>query len=177
MIGSIAVSVTICDSIHHVGYRRLVGAFLSYLGAAVPGIMAVRVLPRLLQDGIAVLQRHQGRNRSRERVVLYGAGFRATLLLREQSFRSGDRTRDRHIEGIIDDDPNIQGRLVHNLPVLGNLEALPRLARERGLCGVIITADVGEQKRVELVGVCAEAGIRVWEWRPVMSEVSCPSGT
>lgn len=172
LISGIAVAVTICDSFSHVGYRRLIGSFLAYVGAAVPGVMAVRVLPRLLQDAVAVLQRYQRGGPARTRVLLYGAGFRATLFLREQSFRSVEEMGRLEIEGFLDDDRNLQGRVVHGCPVIGTLDALTHVIDSRGIQGVVITADVGDEKRRRVGDVCERKGVSVWEWRPVMSPLN-----
>jgi len=64
--------------------------------------------------------------------------------------------------GFVDDDPHKQGMRIHDLPVLGTREDIPRLVRDYSVQQVII-AMAGASGTVirQLRAICAEAGVAV----------------
>lgn len=68
-----------------------------------------------------------------KRVVIIGAGNAAARLL-----TSLGRSEEWLVVGLLDDDPVKQGREIHGVKVIGNLEDLPRLAERLGIEQAII---------------------------------------
>ncbi len=72
------------------------------------------------------------------RVLLYGAGRRGSMAIREiQTLPSSPFFP----VGFVDDDPAKQGRFLNGLPVLGTLEEIDVLIEEHGIGGVVVTTD------------------------------------
>ena len=92
-----------------------------------------------------------------EPVLVIGAGEAGARLTGEFA-----RSRQWRVVGLVDDDPAKQGRLVHNVTVLGPISSLPTWARKYGVRQVIIalpSAAHGVRRRV--AEICADAGIEV----------------
>ena len=68
-----------------------------------------------------------------EPVLVLGAGEAAVDLLRELA-----RSRRWHVVGLLDDDPDLRGRLLNGVPVLGPLSGIVDHARRHGVRQVIM---------------------------------------
>ena len=68
-----------------------------------------------------------------EPVLVLGAGEAAVDLLRELA-----RSRQWHVVGLLDDDPDLRGRLLNGVPVLGPLSGIVDHARRHGVRQVIM---------------------------------------
>lgn len=91
-------------------------------------------------------------------VLLLGAGTAADMLLRELA-RASSPWR---VAGLLDDDPALQGRHLHGIPVLGRLDELPAHASRLGVRQVIMalpSAPHAERRR--LTELCLSAGLNV----------------
>ncbi|MFP4498953.1 MAG: polysaccharide biosynthesis protein [Vulcanimicrobiota bacterium] len=88
----------------------------------------VRLLLRIIHESLAV-------SSGGRKVIIVGANDAG-----EATLRTILRTRDsqRTPVGFIDDDPAKQNTTIHNIPVLGNLEDLPEIIRERQIQEIII---------------------------------------
>jgi UDP-GlcNAc:undecaprenyl-phosphate GlcNAc-1-phosphate transferase len=73
-----------------------------------------------------------------ELVLMYGAGHGGTLALREAL---SNRSLAIRPVGFIDDDAEKAGKYVNGYPVLGSLETLPTVLRERNVKGLVLTTD------------------------------------
>jgi UDP-GlcNAc:undecaprenyl-phosphate GlcNAc-1-phosphate transferase len=94
-----------------------------------------------------------------QRVLIYGAGDGGELTLRELRKNSGLR---RQAVGFLDDDPAKAGTRIHEVPVLGGVEAADDLVARYGVGEVIVASDrisVAQVRRLEII--CAARGIRV----------------
>jgi FlaA1/EpsC-like NDP-sugar epimerase len=92
-----------------------------------------------------------------EPVLVIGAGEAGARLTREFA-----RSRQWRVVGLVDDDPAKQGRMLHNVSVLGPISSLPKWANKYGVRQVIIalpSAAHGVRRRV--AEICADAGIEV----------------
>ena len=79
----------------------------------------------------------QRQRQSGRRVVIYGAGDAAGLVIRELLARDGDDVR---IVGFIDDDPRKAGIRVMGYPVLGGYSALTVLVNAASVDAVVVSA-------------------------------------
>lgn len=130
-----------------------------------PGMLGARVLYRLVEELLARFGGKRASGRPRERVVLYGAGGRCRLFLREREFPDSRSLDDREIVGLVDDDPALRSRLAYGYNVLGGRRDLPRLARELRLGGVIITAVLAPEARAAVERIARQLGLHLSEWR------------
>ncbi len=90
-------------------------------------------------------------------VVVLGAGDAAVGLLKEIS-----RSQEWHVVGLLDDDPQKRGRLLHGVRVMGALEDLPRFAvRLKVRHAIIAMPSVTYQVRRRVVAVCNRAKVTV----------------
>lgn len=91
------------------------------------------------------------------RVLLYGAGHRGSLAVREMH---GMPRSPFFPVGFIDDDPEKQGRFLNGLPVLGTLDQLEELVARLGVGGVVVTTEGAPRASVLRVEeICARRGI------------------
>lgn len=89
--------------------------------------------------------------------LIYGAGKAGELVVREM--RSNPALMLRPV-GFIDDDPAKQGCLVHGYPVLGGIDNLALVVRQRGIRKIIICSRRLRSEVVErLRGSCSELNV------------------
>jgi len=106
-----------------------------------------------------------------KRFLIVGAGNTGESLLREIQRM---RVAEYEVVGFIDDDPGKQGISIHDIPVLGKVERLPEICKERNIDEVSIampSATVPQRRRV--VQVCQ--GTKV-HFRTVPSMTDIASG-
>lgn len=90
-------------------------------------------------------------NQEGQPVLIYGAGLGGMLAAREMLDNEDVMMKP---IGFIDDDPLKQGRIIHGLPVLGDLGALENVVMGNGANGVVIASEkipihkIGSAKRV-----------------------------
>ena len=90
-------------------------------------------------------------------VVILGAGDAAVGLLKELS-----RSQEWRVVGLLDDDPQKRGRLLHGVRVMGALEDLPRFAgRLKVRHAIIAMPSVPYQVRRRVVEICNRAKVSV----------------
>ncbi len=119
---------------------------------------------RMLQEMSGWLARKQTTDTPPERLLLFGAGGRCQIYLRERLYRGMPELTQRHVVGLVDDDPNLRRRWVAGHQVLGNLIELPRLIRELQVHRVVITASVPNNTHAALLAATKRAGIALSEW-------------
>jgi sugar transferase (PEP-CTERM system associated) len=105
-------------------------------------VMTLVVAWRLAFEWIA------GRVRPRERLLIVGTNPTAVALAREIHARQAELGVE--IVGFIDPDPAMVGRSVFNPTVLGTLDDIPSIVRERGIGRVVVSlADARGRLRME----------------------------
>ena len=95
----------------------------------------------------------------RERVLVVGAGFAGQLTI--SLLRNNPAGRAFYVVGVMDDDLDLLGNLVHRAPVLGACEQIPQIVRTHDV-GTIIFAihSIEESLRDHLLGLCEQTGAR-----------------
>src|SRR5215471_4679706 len=92
-----------------------------------------------------------------EPVLVIGAGDAGARLTREFA-----RSREWRVVGLLDDDFAKQGKLVHNVSVLGSISTLPFWAKKYGVRQVIIALpSASHSVRRRVAAICADAGVAV----------------
>ncbi len=109
--------------------------------------------------------------RALKRFLIVGAGNAGEALLRE-ILRMPIAQYD--VVGFIDDDPIKQGTRIHGLPVLGTVELLPQICRQRSIDEIAIAMPSASQRQLRrVIQVCEGTKIR---FRTVPSITDIASG-
>jgi len=129
-----------------------------------PAIIGVRVFYRCIEEIVVYLRSGNEPNTNDERVVLYGAGGRCQLYLRERSFDNSRSFDARTIVGLIDDEPSLHFNWVHGYLVLGGLRDLPQLIPRHRITGITITAALEPQSLETVQKLASQYHLRLTEW-------------
>jgi UDP-N-acetylmuramyl pentapeptide phosphotransferase/UDP-N-acetylglucosamine-1-phosphate transferase len=129
-----------------------------------PAIISVRVFYRCIEEIVHFLKSTSDPNADTERVVLYGAGGRCQLFLKERSFNDSQSFDGRTIVGLIDDEPSLHFNWVHGHMVLGGLRDLPQLIPRHRIGGIVITATLKPEARASLQELARQHHLHLSEW-------------
>ena len=149
----------------------LVLYYLLLAGLAAPAVVLSRAALRVVQDLMQWRTRGPGDDGVvPARALVYGAGYRTTLFLRQISFRANDRAPV-EVVGLVSEDAAITGHAVHGIRVVGTCRELPALVvRHRidvvYLVEAMAAADVEEIRRM-LQGL----PVRLVRWDIVETDV------
>jgi UDP-N-acetylmuramyl pentapeptide phosphotransferase/UDP-N-acetylglucosamine-1-phosphate transferase len=139
-----------------------------------PAIVGVRVFYRCIEEIVLYLKSTDNPGAKAERVVLYGAGGRCQLFLRERGFNDSRSYDNRAIIGLIDDEPSLHFNWVHGHIVLGGLRELPQLIPRHRITGIIITANLNPETLTAIREVASEHHLHLSEWRFENRNLSLP---
>ena len=134
-------------------------------GLSHPAILGVRVIYRVVEELVTYFRNLSEVKLDGERVVLYGAGGRCQLFLKERGFHNSRSFDGRVVVGLIDDDSTLHAQWVYGYQVLGGFKDLPRLIPKHNITGVIITATLPPEARSALQNLAREQGLWLSEWR------------
>jgi hypothetical protein len=107
----------------------------------------------------------------RERVLLYGAGARAQLFLRDYLAKDAQKSARRYLVGFIDDEKALHFQWIYGLLVLGGIQELPHLIEKRKINRVIIVADLSPENRSAVRKIAGRLGIELSDWCPEEREI------
>jgi len=94
-----------------------------------------------------------------KKVVIYGAGYRGSTVLKE--IRNNTSYRFLPL-GFIDDDPGKKGKILHGCPILGSFDDLEEISSGDDVSEIIIsTAKIGKEKINKLTEFCRKKQINV----------------
>jgi len=148
--GTAGALLVILGAYRFFAYSRTV--FAIYAVLLLIAVTLTRASFRLVGDFMQ-RQRQSGR-----RVVIYGAGDAAGLVIREILARSSDV----RILGFIDDDPRKAGIRVMGYPVLGGYSALLVLLKAASVDGVVISARrLAPERLNNLTLVCTDHNVEL----------------
>jgi UDP-GlcNAc:undecaprenyl-phosphate GlcNAc-1-phosphate transferase len=127
-------------------------------------IIGIRIFYRCVEEIVLYLRSKGDLNNEIERVVLYGAGGRCQLFLKERGFHNSSSFDGRTIIGLIDDEPALHFKWVHGHMVLGGLRDLPALIRRHRITGIVITAALTRESQATLWALAFQNGLSLSEW-------------
>jgi UDP-GlcNAc:undecaprenyl-phosphate GlcNAc-1-phosphate transferase len=133
-------------------------------GISHPVIMASRLVYRCIDELVVWLKKQGDSAVTSERVLLYGAGVRAQLFLKDYAVRNSKSSDNRLIVGFIDDEPSLHHQWVYGHLVLGGLKELPNLLERHKVSRIIIVADLQATNRAAVHELAAGFGIPLTEW-------------
>jgi len=153
------------------GPGHLVVGALAMATVGHPGIVGLRMIYRLLEELVHWTRSKDAIKPDGRRVVLYGAGGRCWLFLRELGFHYLGSSDGREIVGLIDDEASLRHLWVYGYQVLGTREDLPEVISQYGLTGIVVTALLTPESRAALHELALRHGLDLTEWRCEESEV------
>lgn len=112
-------------------------------------LAASRVSWRLFKSALKRFGKDEGKT---QKVMIVGAGFAATILIRELL-----HNRAISILCMIDDNPSKKGKYIHGIPIVGNRADIPAAAKKYGVDEIIIAMPSTKAKVIqEIVEICNE---------------------
>lgn len=135
-------------------------------GLSQPAILAPRISYRSVEELVAFFRHQHERIPGVERVVLYGAGARCQLLLKERAFRAAKAKLSDHREivGLLDDETSLHGQWVYGYPVLGGMDSLPQLIARHHFSGIVISAALTTEARQNIYQLAQHHHLHLTEW-------------
>lgn len=137
-------------------------------------IISVRMVYRCVEEIVLYLKSKYDPNSKSERMVLYGAGGRCQLFLKERGFNNSSSFDGRTIVGLIDDEPTLHFKWVYGNLVLGGSRDLPQLIPRHSITGIVITAMLKPEARAAIQNLALQHGIHLTEWRFENLELGSP---
>jgi UDP-N-acetylmuramyl pentapeptide phosphotransferase/UDP-N-acetylglucosamine-1-phosphate transferase len=144
-------------------HQSLVRAFIVG-GISNPAIIGLRVVYRVVEELVNYCRGKSETGADGRRVLLYGAGNRCQLFLKERGFHNSSSIDDRNIIGLIDDEPALRSQWVYGSQVLGGINELPQVVARHKITGIIITATLRPESMVALKHLAQERELHLSEW-------------
>ena len=141
------------------GFTASVVALDFYVTATL--LLGVRMSLRLLEHYA------QTDATDKERVLIYGSGYYADVLVRHLLSESKMAP-----VGFIHDGSEQRGKTIHGIPILGPLDALPGAARELKAAKLLIAGPVPAEQRENIRVRCREAGVELQQFRIELERIS-----
>lgn len=133
--------------------RQIEGVLMLDLFTTIVALSAFRMLVRLYHEEFFSDTRGTAR-----RYLVIGAGNAGEALLREM-LRRRDVNYD--VVGFIDDNPAKQGMSIHGVSVLGTVEQIPRICKEKSIDEIAIAIPSATRKQLRhVVQVCQGTKLR-----------------
>lgn len=129
--------------------------------------ICVTVMYRLFYEMIYAKLKDRALPKQRKRTMIVGAGYTASAILEELA-RSGSIYNP---VCLVDDDPDKQGRIIHDVPVVGTTKEIPRLARKYDVSSIIFAIpSINPQARQTILETCMQTGCQL-KVLPYISEM------
>ena len=130
--------------------------------------VAIIATPRLIIRMSELTNRRRARSVADRRVLIVGAGSAGHMVARELATHP---TLELSPVGFVDDDIDIHGLHLENLPVLGSLEEIPRIVESHRIDEIIIAIPGGTGTLVrKIIGLALAAGVKA-RTIPVLGEI------
>lgn len=137
---------------------------LTFILLSLPLMILARIIRDVLREAVSLIETSLMANRPDSvRVLVCGGGERLRAYLREHRFNIGKR-ESLYIVGALDDDPNLWGRKVFGIKVVGALKDMATKVEELNISEVLITAKMTEERRQELSRQAQSLPVKIKEW-------------
>jgi UDP-GlcNAc:undecaprenyl-phosphate/decaprenyl-phosphate GlcNAc-1-phosphate transferase len=144
-------------------HQSVVRAFI-VAGLSNPAMIGLRVVYRVVEELVNYCRGKGETAVDGQRVLLYGAGNRCQLFLKERGFHNSSSIDDRNIIGLIDDESILRSQWVYGYQVLGGLAELPHIITRRHITGIVITATLRPEALAALRSLAQERRVHLSEW-------------
>ncbi len=149
------------------------------MGLAHPLMLGLRLVYRFAEELVPYFRSRSEKRPDCKRILLYGAGGRCRLFLKERGFDTHQSFDSRTIIGLIDDEPSLLGQWVCGHPVLGDAKGLSQLIVKHHIAGIVITAGLRQESLVAVQAIANQHNLSLSEWRfeerPIDPEAAQPS--
>jgi UDP-N-acetylmuramyl pentapeptide phosphotransferase/UDP-N-acetylglucosamine-1-phosphate transferase len=173
LAGGVTIGAALLNLVVPLQTHDLVACIVVVAGLGGPALLGIRALPRLVQDVLGWTRRQRlASDPAAHRVLVYGAGYGYTLLMRYEAFEHPDREAPHIVVGLIDDDRNLRGRVVYGHPVLGGVDDLPRIVAEQKVDELIVSTLLSDAKLARVLDTAASAGVEVCQWVAGLHQVA-----
>jgi len=143
--------------------------YLLLMGLAAPTIAFTRAAVRVVQD--LMQWRERGTDAATlPHVLIYGAGYRTALFLRQMAFGSDDRTPS-ELVGLVSEDSAITGHFVHGIRVVGTPSDLPVLIERHRIEILYLIEPISDVDLETLRHFLRNSGVRLIRWEIVETEL------
>jgi hypothetical protein len=129
-----------------------------------PAILCMRMFFPSVEELVNYLRSQSDQSATGDRVVLYGAGGRCQLFLRERGFNNSKSYDGRAVVGLLDDEPTLQSQWVYGYLVLGGIKDLPHLIETHRIAGIVITAALPPEALAAAREIALKHHLRLTEW-------------
>jgi len=144
--------------------------YLLLAGIAAPTIALTRAAVRVVQD--LMQWRERGVDAADlPHALIYGAGYRTTLFLRQMAFGSGDRAPTEMV-GLVSEDSAITGHFVHGIRVVGTPSDLPALIDLHRIEILYLIEPISDTDLETLRDSLQNSGVRLIRWEIVETELA-----
>lgn len=148
------------------GSKQILKAYPSYINIGFT-TMGVTVVYRLFYEMIYAKIKDKALPKQRKRTMIVGAGYTASAILEELS-RAGSIYKP---VCLVDDDPDKQGRIIHDVEVVGTTKEIPRLVRKYDVaCIIFAIPSINPQARQSILATCMQTGCQL-KVLPYLSEM------
>ena len=141
-------------------------------GISHPVIITSRLFYRCIEELVLWLKRQGDMASENERVLLYGAGIRAQLYLKDRAIKTAKTPDGRLILGFVDDEKALHFQWIYGFLVLGGIKELPQLIERRKVSRVIIVSELLQESRSAVQEITTRCGIKLSEWQPEEHEAN-----
>ena len=149
----------------------LVVYYLLLAGLAAPAVVFTRAAVRVVQDLMQWWSRGTGiEGAAPGHALVYGAGYRTTLFLRQMAFRPRDRV-SLEIVGLVSEDAAIIGHYVHGIRVVGTCRELPALIAQHQIEILYLVEPVTDVDLAEMRRILSGSGVRLVRWDITETEI------
>lgn len=144
--------------------REHILRFVIVFGAlALIPLLGIRLLGETLRGAMTLMKRRAlFYKENMERILVYGAGlrFRNYLRIREVRIASEESV----VVGIIDDHLEFADRVIYSYDVLGNINDIPRICKEKKISRIVLTCSLPHERLEMLLRMAKEANVKVSAW-------------
>lgn len=163
LLASIVANLGLTIILSEVSPLQLTKLSITYFFVACTLTIGWRAMPRIVRELMA--SRGSSRLAAKQRkVLIYGAGDRCSLFLKQHGYASIIGGSKFSIAGLIDDDRNLRKRIVFGLPVLGELADIPAILRLHGVHEIIVACSLTAEKRERLAQIAEDGGVQLSRW-------------
>jgi UDP-N-acetylmuramyl pentapeptide phosphotransferase/UDP-N-acetylglucosamine-1-phosphate transferase len=170
------VSALVSGTLLSIGFASLMQQDISFFAVVLGllfclfsllGIIGIRGIAPVFREWMLTTKRfqHPKGDNPLQYVLLYGAGRRCGLFMREQHLSSYRETEFIRVAGIIDDSPFLRKRLIHGLRVIGGFDELESAVDALHIERVIVTIDLNKEKLARLKKLAERKNFDLCVWR------------
>lgn len=110
-------------------------------------------------------------------ILLYGAGLRGGLYIRERYLQHSTELGMNNIVGFIDDDPALRKRYLFGMEVFGGLDELPTIVKDNKVDQIVITTPLSKESYQSLITSAQTLGLTVFDWKTHSTQINLADKT